>query len=317
MIDPTLREATLKLKSPDVSSRPLMAIVRVATKLLKPVQTPGVTISTVRSGSLRLRIYTPDRVLSDGGLLWIHGGGMVMGVAKQDDPLCGSVASELGTIVVSAEYSLAPRQTFPTALNELAESWRWFQEHASGLGVDPARIVVGGESAGGGLAASLVQRLHDEGGVQPIAQWLFSPMLDDRTAADRDLDSVDHWIWNNAANRVGWSSYLGHEPGQASEPPYAVPARRADLTGLPPTWISVSDIELFADENRAYADRLRASGVDVTVDLIRGAPHGFENYARESAPARALLSRARAWLAARLAMAELRDDETDHADEPA
>lgn len=212
VIDPALREATLKLRVPDVGNRVVMGVVRVATALLKPVQTPGVTISTVKSGSTSLRIYRPDRILSDGGLLWIHGGGLVMGVAKQDDPLCGSVAAELGIVVVSAEYGLAPKNVFPAALDELTESWRWFQQHAAELGADGSRIVIGGESAGGGLAASLVQRIHDGGGVQPIAQWLFSPMLDDRTAADRDLDGVDHWVWNNAANRVGWSGYLGQRP---------------------------------------------------------------------------------------------------------
>lgn len=300
VIDPALREATLKLRVPDVGNRVVMGVVRVATALLKPVQTPGVTISTVKSGSTSLRIYRPDRILSDGGLLWIHGGGLVMGVAKQDDPLCGSVAAELGIVVVSAEYGLAPKNVFPAALDELTESWRWFQQHAAELGADGSRIVIGGESAGGGLAASLVQRIYDGGGVQPIAQWLFSPMLDDRTAADRDLDGVDHWIWNNAANRVGWSGYLGHAPGQATEPDYAVPARRADLSGLPPAWISVGDIELFAAEDFEYARRLSEAGVDVTTDLVAGAPHGFENYARDSVPAQALLARAREWLRGRV-----------------
>lgn len=296
LIDPALRDATLKLRFPDVRNRSMLRIVGIATKFLRPVPTPGVTISTVRSGSIRVRVYRPDRTVSGGGLLWIHGGGLVMGVAKQDDALCGSVAAELGAVVVSVEYGLAPKHVFPYALNQLSESWQWFQEHAAELGVDPARIAVGGESAGGGLAASLVQRLHDEAGTQPVAQWLFSPMLDDRTAARRELDDIDHWIWNNPANRVGWSSYLGHEPGAATEPPYAVPARRADLSGLPPTWISTSDIELFEEEDLSYARRLDECGVDVTTDILSGAPHGFENYARASAPARELLSRANAWL---------------------
>jgi len=155
---------------------------------------------------------------------------------------------------------------------------------------------VGGESAGGGLAASLVQRLHDEG-AHPIGQWLFCPMLDDCTAARRELDAVDHFIWNNTANRFGWASYLGREPGAAEVAEYAVPARRTDLAGLPPAWICVSDIELFHDEDVDYARRLEAAGVPVTLDLVAGAPHGFESWAADTAPARALIGRAQAWLA--------------------
>src|SRR5690606_8585072 len=109
--------------------------------------------------------------------------------------------------------------------------------------------------------------------------------------------AVDHFIWNNTANRFGWSSYLGHEPARAEVPPYAVPARRLELTGLPPAWICVSDIELFHDEDVDYARRLEAAGVPVALDIVPGAPHGFENWAADTPPARQLVARARRWLA--------------------
>jgi len=229
-------------------------------------------------------------------LLWIHGGGFVIGRAAQNDRFCGAAARDLGIVVVSVEYRKAPEHRFPAGLDDCHAGWTWMQQQAAALGIDPARVAVGGESAGGGLAASLVQRLHDAGGTQPAAQWLFCPMLDDRTAARRELDDVGHFVWTNRLNRSGWRAYLGAEPGAATVPPYAVAARRDDLSGLPPAWIGVGDIDLFADEDRAYAERLRAVGVAATLDVVPGAPHGFEIWAPDSTLAREHVARAQAWL---------------------
>jgi acetyl esterase/lipase len=121
-------------------------------------------------------------------------------------------------------------------------------------------------------------------------------MLDDRTAVRRDLDGIEHWVWSNTANRVGWAAYLGIEPGAETVPPYAAPARRLDLSGLPPAWLDYGSIELFRDEIVDYAARLKAAGVPVVIEEVPGAPHGFETWAADSAPARAILERARAWL---------------------
>nr|WP_243851002.1 alpha/beta hydrolase [Modestobacter marinus] len=266
-----------------------------------PVRTTdGVTVSTVKTDARPVRVYRPDTWLDDGGLLWIHGGGLLFGDARQDEALCAATARELGITVVSANYRFAPEHPFPAAHDDVRAAWRWMQEHAAELGVAPARVVVGGESAGGGLAASLVQRLRDEDGVQPLGQWLFAPMIDDRTAADTSLDAIDHWVWNNRSNRLGWSGYLGGPPGGLDVSPYAAAARQPDLAGLPPAYLAVGDIELFLAEDRVYAERLEAAGVPTTLDVVPGAPHGFENWARDSEPATALLARARAWLAATL-----------------
>jgi acetyl esterase/lipase len=194
--------------------------------------------------------------------------------------------------VISANYRLAPDDPFPAAHDDVYAAWHWVHEHATELGVDPGRLVIGGESAGAGLAASLVQRIHDDRGVPPIAQWLFAPMIDDRTAADESLDIVDHWVWNNRANRVGWSGY-----GTDTVPAYAAAARRTGLAGLPPAYIAVGDIELFYAEDADYAERLEQAGVPVRLDIVAGAPHGFENWARETELARALMRRAHNWLA--------------------
>jgi acetyl esterase/lipase len=250
-----------------------------------------------------VRVYTPSERAVDGAVLWIHGGGMVLGFAAQDDRHCLDVATRLGVLVVSVEYRLAPEHPFPTPVDDCHRAWRWLQENAAGRGVDPGHVVVGGQSAGGGLAASLVQRLHDEGGPQPAGQWLFCPMLDDRTAANRDLDRVRHFLWSNRSNRAGWTAYLGTAPGAPSVPDYAVPARRESLAGLPPAWIGTGDVELFYDEDRAYAAALTAAGVECELDVVPGAPHAFERISAKAPVARAYLQRSLAWLRGRLAAA--------------
>ncbi|MCW1427739.1 alpha/beta hydrolase [Novosphingobium sp. JCM 18896] len=256
---------------------------------------PGVEIRTIGA----LRVYLPAERRTRAALLWIHGGGFLIGVPAQNDRLCAETAAALGMIVVAASYRLAPEHPFPAGLDDCRHAWRELRDRAGELDIDPARVVIGGESAGGGLAATLVQRLCDEG-ERPLAQWLFYPMLDDRTAARRDLDAVQHPIWNNASNRVGWRSYLGGEPGGAV-PPYAAGAHRTDLAGLPPAWIGVGSIDLFAAEDRAYADKLAAAGVAATFVEAPGAAHGFVAWAPDAPTSRDFLGRAIAWLAGILA----------------
>lgn len=296
-VDLALREPTQKLPVPDASRKLVRTMARVATRIMPVPRRASVSVSTTRTAGLRLRVYRPDARLTDAGLLWIHGGGLLFGDARQDEALCAETAHELGITVVSVNYRLAPEHPFPAAHDDVHAAWQWMRAHAAELGIAEDRLAIGGESAGGGLAAGLIQRVHDEGGVQPLAQWLFAPMIDDRTAADTSLDDLDHWVWNNRANRYSWHAYL---PGLAdgdSVPPYAAAARRTDLSGLPPAYIAVGDIELFAAENTEYAQRLAQAGVPAELDLVPGAPHGFENWARETEPAKELMQRARRWLA--------------------
>ena len=271
-------------------------LVRAALALLPSTRVDGVALEKLRGAGPGVRVYRPDAVRSPAALFWIHGGGYVIGRSVLNDRLCGETARALGSTVVSVEYRKAPERPFPAALDDCHAGWAWLQREAANLGVDPARVAVGGESAGGGLAAALVQRLRDEGGPQPAGQLLFCPMLDDRTAAKDQLDLVAHFVWNNRMNRFGWRSYLGVDPGSASVPAYAVPARRVDLAGLPPAWIGVGDIDLFHEEDVAYAERLRAAGVPVELDVVPGAAHGFEVWAPDTSLAREHTARARAWL---------------------
>ena len=200
-----------------------------------------------------MRLYRPEQGLSGAGLLWIHGGGMITGNAATNDRECAAFARELGIVVVSVEYRLAPKHPFPAALDDCHAAWQWMLSAAGELGIDPARIAISGQSAGGGLAASLALRIRDAGGLQPAAQALMCPMLDDRTGARRELDAIDHRVWNNRSNRAAWSWYLGLPPGSSEVPAHAAAARCANLRGLPPAWIGVGEVDLFLEEDRRYA----------------------------------------------------------------
>lgn len=246
------------------------------------------------------RVLTPLGGGNGAALLNIHGGGLIVGTPAQDDDHMAEIARGLRIVVVSVGYRLAPRHPFPAALDDCFAGWEWLIRSAPGLGVDPARIAVGGQSAGGGLTATLAQRLHDRGGIQPVAQWLFCPMLDDRTAARHDLDAAKNPVWGNKANRAGWKAYLGQEPGATHVPDHAVAARRTDLSGLPPAWIGVGDLDLFLDECLSYATALDAAGVETTLDVVARAPHAFETAAPDAPLVIDYKARAHSWLAKRL-----------------
>ncbi|UOE44120.1 alpha/beta hydrolase [Agromyces larvae] len=305
LLHPELRTKFARSNNPPVVHAWQRALLRSGMRLMpgaKPAR--GVTVERVSvPGGQVANVFTPSGFGADApgpALLWIHGGGLVIGSMAQDDARCLDVAAELGIVVVSVEYRLAPEHPYPAPLDDCDAAWAWLQSVAAARRIDPARVAIGGQSAGGGLAAALVQRIHDRGGVQPVAQWLFCPMLDDRTAADRSLDAVGHVIWNNRSNRAGWGAYLGSAMGGADVPAEAAPARRIDLTGLPPAWIGAGDIELFFAEDRDYAERLAAAGVEVEWAVVPGAPHGFESMAGDTAVARSYVAGAQRWLATQL-----------------
>jgi acetyl esterase/lipase len=303
LIDPEMRRVARITPAPPVHHRWTLPVMRWLTKIgARHKLSSGVTLEVRSVGEASVHIYRPPEQTSDGAVLWIHGGGFVIGAASMNDTRCSRYAAEFGTVVVSVEYRLAPEHPFPAPLDDCFAAWTWMQEQAERLGVDPHRIVVGGESAGGGLAATLAQRLHDNGGPQPAAQLLVYPMLDDRTAARTELDAVKHRLWNNRANRAGWTAYLGHDPGRpgpdehttehtnlvaehSTDPvaEYAVGARRTDLAGLPPAWIGVGEVDLVHDEDRDYSERLVAAGVPCEFVAVTGAPHGFVGTAPKAA----------------------------------
>jgi acetyl esterase/lipase len=243
---------------------------------------PGVEIGEHDARGARVRTYRPTHGMSGAALVWMHGGGFIVGSARGDDLRCSTLARELGVFVASVDYRLAPENPFPAAIDDCHAAWQWLQDSAVSLGIEPDRVAVGGVSAGGGLAACLAQRALDAGGVQPRAQVLVYPMLDDRTAARLEHDATRHGVWSNRSNRAGWASYLGRDPGPPELPPYAAAARRGDLSGLPPAWIGVGDLDLFLEEDRAYARRLSQAGVPTELYEVPGAPHGFLSLAPDA-----------------------------------
>ena len=245
---------------------------------------PPVQVRAVTSPVDVLILDTPGRSRPTGALLWIHGGGLVLGRPELDVDWCSRIVAEVDVVVVAVRYRLSPEHLFPAGLDDCAAALDWLHDQADELGVDPARIAVGGASAGGGLAAAVCQRALDEDRVPVAFQLLQYPMLDDRTALRRERDIRSVFAWTPRSNRFGWTSYLGHRPGRAEPPAYAAPARRTDLAGLPPAWIGVGDLDLFRDEDLDYADRLRAAGVPCELDVVPGMYHGADVHLAGTSP---------------------------------
>lgn len=236
-----------------------------------------------------------------GAIFFVHGGGFIGGDARENLSALKSLAEKLNCVIVSVQYRLAPATRFPGPLEDAYAGLKWLHGNAAALGVDPRRIVVMGESAGGGLAAMLTIAARDRGEVPVAYQALIYPMLDDRTGSSRAVPAhIGRMIWTPESNQKGWSALLGRKPGLASQPAGAVPARVKDLKGLPPTFIGVGSIDLFVDEDVEFARRLIHAGVPTELLVIPGAFHGFQmiaprasisqqfNAALEAALARAL-----------------------------
>jgi len=183
-------------------------------KLLAPKpDKSGVIIQDKKEVSKGLLIVSPEVQKGDGALFLIHGGGYVIGNYMDNLGYACDASRELGITILSPAYGLGPENPFPSGINDLYASWQWVLENAISMNINKDKIVVGGISAGGGIAAGLIQKIHDEGGTQPVAQLLIYPMLDDRVATDSELTDRSHRVWNNASNYFGWKSYLGKEPG--------------------------------------------------------------------------------------------------------
>lgn len=275
-VAPALRHRGLWVPIP-IADRVTLALLRRAGGASEPVA--GVTVTTAEvPGGGRLHLHTPaNRRRPSPALLWVHGGGLVLGSPEGSHQRCSRMARDLGIVVAAPAYRLAPEHPFPAALDDLTAALRWLHTHAEGIGVDPTRLAVGGTSAGGGLTAALAQRVRDEGGVDLRLQVLLAPMLDDRTVLRRDHAGRGRLTWTPRSNAFAWRSYLGHRVGEREPPPYAAPARRDDLRDLPPAWIGVGDLDLFHDEGVSYARRLAAAGVPVELHVVPGMYHGADS----------------------------------------
>ncbi|GHI85128.1 alpha/beta hydrolase [Streptomyces xanthophaeus] len=230
-------------------------------------------------------------------LYYMHGGGMIMGNAWSVLPelLC-SWALPLELAVVSVEYRLAPRTRYPGPLEDCYAGLVWAAEHAGALGIDADRIVIGGKSAGGGLAAALALLTRDRGGPAPVGQLLLCPMLDDRshTFSSHQMAGVD--TWDRTSNATAWQALLGDLYGAADLPAYAAPARATDLSGLPPAYVDVGSAETFRDEDVAYADAIWRAGGQAELHVWPGAFHGFDSLAPDAALSRDARDARTRWL---------------------
>ena len=275
---PLSKETLPQMRAVRWETRPPLA--DVPTQKLQipgPAGAPELTVLVVNAGAGGARP----------GILHTHGGGYVMGDPELDSVNLQILAKELDCVIVSVAYRLAPETTYLGSIEDNYAGLKWLHDNAGELGVDPNRIAVMGESAGGGHAALLALTARDRGEVPVLLQVLIYPMLDDRTGSSRTVpDPIGKLVWTADANRFGWSSFLGQEPGTDEVPAAAVPARRKDLAGLPPAFIGVGAIDLFVDEDIEYAQRLIDAGVPTQLVVVPGAYHGFDGIAQDTSLAR-------------------------------
>jgi acetyl esterase/lipase len=273
---PDLRKVARFAPRALVGPRTLKPIRKLSSALQRGATNPDVEALILSSG-VGVRLHRPAGGSQPGpALLWIHGGGYVIGSAQQDDELCRRFARDAGVTVAAVDYRLAPEHPYPAPLDDCYAALAWL---AALPAVDPARIAIGGASAGGGLAAALALLARDRGDIRPALQLLAYPMLDDRSGSTPE--NPNYRLWGPKTNRFGWAAYLGN-----ADPKIAVPARHDDLSGLPPAWIGVGTHDLFHDEDLAYAARLTAAGVPCQIETVPGAFHGFDVVAPKASVSR-------------------------------
>ncbi len=279
-VAPELRNPILPYVTVPYTAKTL-PIIRLLYRL-KTSPGPGVQVQTHRVGepALRVVVTSPEhRTRACPVVLMLHAGGMIVGSPDLELRMAGRLARELGAVIVSPDYRLAPEHPFPASLDDCMTTLQWMRDCDQELGIDGDRIAVAGFSAGGGLAAAVAQRSRDEG-IPLRAQGLVYPMLDDRSVWSTDHHGRGQLVWTPASNRFAWTAYLGREPRMSdAPPPYAAPARREDVSGLAPAWIGVGELDLFYSESVHYAGTLRDSGVPCELVTVPGMYHAADGYA--------------------------------------
>ncbi|MCO4755528.1 MAG: alpha/beta hydrolase [Bacteriovoracaceae bacterium] len=226
---------------------------------------------------LRIRTYQPElKNQSLPALLWMHAGGLIAGTPEQDDHRLSKIAKDANMAVFSVNYRLAPEHKYPAAIEDSYVALQWLIKNAQSLGIDPSKIGVGGAGAGGGIATALALMERDKNEFKIRYQLLIYPMLDDTNIAQASETVPDSLLWSRQNNLYAWSSYLDHPPGSSKVSKYAAAARAKDLSNFPPTFIAVGDADLFYEEGTAYANRLKNAGVATSLNVYKGAFHGFD-----------------------------------------
>jgi acetyl esterase/lipase len=284
--DPELRPWVEMLPKIDLKSLDLATLRSGGSELFaqqtyepgQPLEIRNVTVPGPEGGpDVPVRVYAPAEHSGNlPGLVYIHGGGFILGSLDQVDPLAKLLADELSMVVVSVDYRLAPENRFPDGLEDCYAALQWTAAKASDLGIDPTRIGVGGDSAGGGLAAATALLARDRNGPALKAQILGVPEIDDRLETPSMVAYTDTPLWNRPNAIVSWRYYLPEdvEPGSDAVSEYAAPARAKDLSGLPPAYVTVCEFDPLRDEGMIYAQRLVQAGVATELHLYPGTFHG-------------------------------------------
>ncbi|MEN1975469.1 alpha/beta hydrolase [Cellulomonas sp. P4] len=295
---PTLSAESLPLIRPYAVGRPATVLAGRA------VRRRETEVAAADGTSLPLTVLSPaeqdaaqDATPSGPGapaVLWLHGGGMVMGdrFSQVDIPL--EWLDALGSVVVTVDYRLAPEVTGTTIVEDGYRALVWLADHAAELGVDPDRVVVAGTSAGGGLAAGVVLLARDLGGPAVAAQVLVCPMLDHRSATTSARQFTGPGVWSLESNRFAWSAVLGAQP--ADVPASVSPSVAADLAGLPAAYLDAGSAEVFRDEVVDYASRIWAAGGQAELHVWAGGFHGFDALFPDAAVSRAARASRLGWL---------------------
>ncbi|KZS71375.1 alpha/beta hydrolase [Mycobacterium kansasii] len=272
---------------------------RTVTKLM--AARPSITgvavqhhsVATDDGATLTLHWYHATTEQPPGSaVLYLHGGGMIFGMRELGglyDWLARRYVADSGVPMLVVDYRIAPEAAHPVPVHDCFAALGWLLGYAGELGVDPARVAVMGDSAGGGLAAAVCLMARDRGGPAIAQQLLIYPMLDDRTGLP-DPELVPFLTWTYDDNITGWQALLGTSAGTDAVSSYAAAARASDVSRLPPTYIDVGDLDIFRDEDIAYARRLAAAGVPTELHVHPGCPHAFEGMAPNAAVSRRVIA---------------------------
>jgi acetyl esterase/lipase len=245
------------------------------------VEVSSHTTTAPDGAEIAMRLFAPAGAAGGPLVLYIHGGGMILGSVDLYEPLLRLLAASSGVALLAVDYRLAPEYPHPVPVEDCYTGLRWAAQHAADLGYDPSRLAVVGDSAGGGLAAGTALIARDRGGPSLTRQILIYPMLDDRNTVPPSA-VPDVLVWSYDDNATGWGALLGDQVGGSDVAPYAAPARAQDLVNLPATYIMVGDIDIFLREDLDYAARLSAAGVPVELHVHPGGCHGFDVFAHSS-----------------------------------
>ena len=235
---------------------------------------------------LRLCVYSPlKQNESSVGILWLHGGGYGLGLPEQDEAFIRSFVLQFNCVVIAPDYQLSTKAPYPAALEDCYSALLWMKQNAETYGIRVNQLMVGGDSAGGGLATALTIYARDKKEVSIAYQMPLYPMLDDRMIT-KSSQNNDAPVWNTKSNEIAWQLYLGPLYKSENIPAYASPSRLTNYKNLPPSFTFVGSIDPFCDETIAYMEQLKLAGVPVNYKIFEGCFHGFDMIVSNSTPAK-------------------------------